>query len=255
MSTKNPAFQFYPGDFLTGTVATYDLPTIGAYMVLLSYEWSMKGLPNDRETLAKLLRIHGNTFNKIWSKLADQFVERDGKLYNPRLDKEREKQELWRAKSSAGGKASAEKRWGEGKGGDKGGLRLVKKCLPPNDNISSSSSVTTRSKSPRREGAETPKDNWVARGVEIWTRSVGPIPHPRFGKALGPLVEKHGSEPVMAGLERYIATTKAAGKTLRVEWFANEGEVWIERAKQPLIVDGWMSDELERATRPNNRSA
>lgn len=95
----------------------------------------------------------------------------------------------------------------------------------------------------------------MARLVEMWDGAVGPITHPRLGKALQPLVAKHGIDPVVAGLERYIATTKTAGKTLNIQWFANEGEAWIERAKKPLIVDGWMSDELERATRPNNRSA
>lgn len=96
----------------------------------------------------------------------------------------------------------------------------------------------------------------MARLVEIWTRSVGPITHPRLGKAVQPLVAKHGLAPVVAGLERYIATQKSAGRSLNIQWFANEGEAWIERAQKPLIVDGWMSDELERATRPNNnRSA
>lgn len=259
---RSPAFQFYANDFLAGHVATYDLETIGAYTLLLAYDWNLNGLPLETERLAKLCRVSHRKFLVLWPSIADQFEERDGKLYNPRLAKEREKQELWRQKSSEGGKAGSEKRWHEGKGGDKGGLTLVKESSSKKDDTPSPSSVTTRStdtKPPRRGGAETHAgENWVARLVEIWERSVGPIPHPRLGKVLQPLVARHGLDPVMAALERYIATTKTMGKNLNIQWFANEGEVWVERAKKPLIVDGWMSDELERATRPpgyNPRSA
>lgn len=97
-------------------------------------------------------------------------------------------------------------------------------------------------------------ESWVGRLASMWAAKLGTVSSfPRFGKALKPLVDKHGLEPVEAALEHYIMVVKAERRTPKVEWFANEGELWIERAKQPLVVDGWMSDEMERLTRPTPR--
>lgn len=105
MTTKSPAFQFYAHDFLAGRVATYSLEEAGAYSLLLAFDWSLNGLPNQPEILAKLCRVSSRRFNKIWLVLAEQFPPgEDGKLRNPRLQAERDKQVAYSESMSANGK-------------------------------------------------------------------------------------------------------------------------------------------------------
>lgn len=100
-----PAFQFYPHDFLAGRVATYSLETVGAYILLLSFDWSLNGLPNSIEKLAKICRVSSRRFSNIWLEIADQFAEcEDGRLRNPRLESERYKQLAYSQAMSENGK-------------------------------------------------------------------------------------------------------------------------------------------------------
>lgn len=143
MSNKSPAFQFYPNDWLSAPEIVLMTPAEeGAYFRLLCYAWMNDGLPDDDEQLAALSRL-GEGWSKGGStKVRPCFVLRDGRLHSPRLDQERQKQELWRQKSSQGGKASANARWGSEKKNlpeGKGGYEMVEpKC---NSSSSSSSSI------------------------------------------------------------------------------------------------------------------
>ncbi len=146
--TKSPAFQFYPNDWLSSPKIALMTPAEeGAYVRLLCYDWANDGLPDDDQQLAVLSRLGEGWFEGGSTKLRECFVLRDGKLHNPRLEKEREKQEQWREKSREGGVASGKSRQkrklqaSAGRGnrrasGSKGGSHLVE----PNTNSSSSSS-------------------------------------------------------------------------------------------------------------------
>jgi hypothetical protein len=72
---KSPAFQFYPADFLGGTVATYSLDEIGLYTVLLAFDWSLNGLPTEPEKLAKLARISTRKFAVLWKTVGENFSQ------------------------------------------------------------------------------------------------------------------------------------------------------------------------------------
>jgi uncharacterized protein YdaU (DUF1376 family) len=104
---KSPAFQFYSNDFLGGKIATYELEEIGLYSVLLAFDWSLTGLPLDDEKLAKLARVSVRKFRVLWQTVGENFVERDGRYYNPRLELERVRQTENRAKRSM----AAHSRW------------------------------------------------------------------------------------------------------------------------------------------------
>lgn len=143
MSTS-PAFQFYAHDFLAGRVATYDLDEIGAYSLLLAFDWSLNGLPLELERLAKLCRVSRRKFLAIWETIGEQFPEDGDRRRNPRLKLEREKQDAWREKSRAGGKASAEAK-------AKGGSTIPVIRLQPNGNTPSPSPGSTPSSSSARE--------------------------------------------------------------------------------------------------------
>ena len=106
-----PSFQFYPKDFLSDPdVAQMNMAQKGAYIVLLSYQWLNDGLPKSTSYIRNLL---GNTpkWKSLWEGIEHKFVEIDGKLYNKRLYKEKQKQIDHRKTASKAGKKGAKKRW------------------------------------------------------------------------------------------------------------------------------------------------
>jgi uncharacterized protein YdaU (DUF1376 family) len=82
----------------------------GAYIVLISYQWLNDGLPKNDSYIRNLL---GGTpkWKQLWAGVKHKFVEIDGRLYNKRLYKERQKQIEHRKQASEAGKKGAEKRW------------------------------------------------------------------------------------------------------------------------------------------------
>jgi len=101
---KSPAFQFYPKDFLSDiNVVSMNMEERGIYITLLSICWIEDGIPIDSPLVSNWL--------KTGSPLKECFYEKDGKLRNRRLDKERKKQVDWAKKSAEGGKSTQRKRW------------------------------------------------------------------------------------------------------------------------------------------------
>jgi len=99
--TKYPSFPFYPKDFLSDPkVQRMTDAEVGFYWRMLCHEWLEVGIP-----------LTSPVVREWWSKggtVTECFFERDGRLFNPRLEKEREKKRLWSEKSSAGGRVGAE---------------------------------------------------------------------------------------------------------------------------------------------------
>jgi len=161
---KSPAFQFYPKDFIMDDkVAVMNMEARGVYITLLCYCWNNNGLPNDQEELKEMCG-HPKNWDKTWKKVGKCFYvkggsnktkdgsiteyQSGGKLFNKRLDKEREKQQFWRRKSKEGGIKSGKTRRNKAKtkGGSnktKGGSRVVE----PKGNHSVSSSPSSSSSS------------------------------------------------------------------------------------------------------------
>ena len=88
----SPAFQFYPDDFIGGTV---DLSTeeVGAYIRLLCYQWGRGAIPT---TKIALDRVAGCA-------VSDAVLEKFPNCKNKRLEKERKKQREYRAKQAING--------------------------------------------------------------------------------------------------------------------------------------------------------
>lgn len=88
---------------------------VGMYLLLLCYDWNEKGIEWVPEDLARFCRVSEADFVAAWDKrLKRCFVERDGRWWNPRLEREREKQEKFRQKQVAAGLASAAARLNHG---------------------------------------------------------------------------------------------------------------------------------------------
>lgn len=107
MSAKAPAFQFYPADWVIST-RTIPAEARGLYIDLLSFAWNEEGLPADLAGLDVYVGLPKAKFKKHWdAHLAHRWESNgNGRLVNPRQEKEREKQRKWREKSAKGGRAS-----------------------------------------------------------------------------------------------------------------------------------------------------
>ena len=100
---KAPAFQFYADDFIGGTVC-FTAEDVGAYMRLLCFQWGNGALPARKELVD---RIAGCV-------VSDDVMAKFPEGVNPRMEKEREKQRIYREQQSNKGKASAEARRNHG---------------------------------------------------------------------------------------------------------------------------------------------
>ena len=114
MTNKSPAFQFYPGDFLSDeNVISMTFEERGLYITLLSNCWIQGSIPSDPDKIIKLLPGYSNE-NGVPELVIDCFNEMDGnskRLVHPRLDKERTKQADFKEAKSESGKRGAQKRW------------------------------------------------------------------------------------------------------------------------------------------------
>lgn len=117
--SKSPAFQFYPGDFLSdANVMIMSNREVGCYIKLLSSCWMEGSIPNDIKKIAMLCKEQARSMVKIWENLEPCFREladKPGRLINPRLQKERLKQMERGHKNVINGKKGSQKRWGENK--------------------------------------------------------------------------------------------------------------------------------------------
>ncbi len=115
--SKSPAFQIYPEAFMSDfDVQNMNMEEVGVYTYLLFADWLEGGLPDDLTVVEGWLKHRCTTVDSLKKPWAKFTVIKDGRRFNKRLDQEREKQQLWREKSSEGGKKSADARR-ERKGG------------------------------------------------------------------------------------------------------------------------------------------
>jgi uncharacterized protein YdaU (DUF1376 family) len=82
---KDPAFLFYPGDWVGGTMHL-DFECKGAYMELLMCQFNRGHM-----TKHMIGQVLGQRCGQIWPQIEDKFECEDGKYYNKRLKEERDK--------------------------------------------------------------------------------------------------------------------------------------------------------------------
>lgn len=108
---KSPAFQMYPKDWLSSEDVTLMPPEAeGLFIRLLMISWDNNGLPTNPEGVKELAgRKYARCWARAWPPVRKKFVERNGRLVNPRQEIEREKQRTRAAQA----KEAAELRWEE----------------------------------------------------------------------------------------------------------------------------------------------
>ena len=106
---KPPAFQFYASDFDMDT-ASWTCTQVGIYIRLLMYEWVNGSIPSRVSDLARIARIDVRNMQRLWpAVLAKKFVPLTNTagtemLINPRLEREREKQQNYRKSQEESGR-------------------------------------------------------------------------------------------------------------------------------------------------------
>lgn len=83
---KDPAFLFYPNDYLGGTMGmTFEEK--GAYIELLMMQFNRGHMTS---------HMIGQTVGQIWDKIQDKFIQdKNGLWYNSRLEEEKNKRQLY----------------------------------------------------------------------------------------------------------------------------------------------------------------
>lgn len=129
--TKSPAFQFYVQDFLIG-VRHFNTQETGAYILLLCEQWDTGYIENSPTFLKKITGISEKKLKNVLAK----FEKVENKLFNKRLELEREKQNEYRDRQRLnGGKGGRPK-----KGLGFSGLSESKPTQNPDETSSSSTS-------------------------------------------------------------------------------------------------------------------
>lgn len=112
MSSKPPAFQFYPQDYLASSrVAEMTLEEEGVYIRLLCYCWSTGSIPADPERCARLAGKGCTVATAtVVQRSFNEHPTDPQRLVHDRLEIERENQRTRREQASSAGKKSAERR-------------------------------------------------------------------------------------------------------------------------------------------------
>jgi len=180
--SEAPSFPFYANDFVGGRVATYNLDEIGAYSLLLAFDWTLNGLPTELEKLAKLCRVSTRKFQKIWATIADQFPERDGRRYNPRLALERAKKGI----KTVQARDAASLRWQSG-----GNADADADASNPHYENDATTTSTSSLPSNQVEVVSTAREN----SSEVASGSGAPSPHIRLVVAANKGLAEHPTRP------------------------------------------------------------
>lgn len=140
-----PAFQFYPGDWLSSSrVQAMSIEAEGVYIRLLCYQWQDGSIPDDIQTLSRLSKISLSKMKGVWKQVAPCFdlAMAPGRIANKRLETVRNQQFEYRNRQAEHGKHGADIK----KGSLKGSLEGTAKG---NASTSPSSSPSPSSLSPK----------------------------------------------------------------------------------------------------------
>lgn len=102
-TAKSPAFQFYPGDFLSDSrTAALSMAERGVFLTLLAYQWMNGPLPDSTARLARLCQMPPADFEVVWPMVSECFpVDATGNRASRRLERERDVQAENRAERKA----------------------------------------------------------------------------------------------------------------------------------------------------------
>ena len=181
---KPPAFQFYPGDWLSdANVELMTTEEVGIYWRLICHCWLLESLPENLDDLARLARTPRDSFVAAWeTRIARCFRHADGGFSHPRLDVERKKQRKTRKERTK----AANKRWCKGNAN-----ALQKQYDSVMQLVSSSSSSSSSSSEDKKEppyplkGAAGSLSPIAENGLAVQARQVTEVAIAYFNEKTG----------------------------------------------------------------------
>jgi uncharacterized protein YdaU (DUF1376 family) len=240
----------------------------GAYRRLLDYCWLQGSLPNDMAKLAKLCRTTPKHMAEMWPAIEPcLYLAELGVWKHKRLEKERAKQDAYRARSAEGGRKSGEVRRAQAAAKQqhtKGTSVLVE----PNANQTRTKTKSSSSSSTASSTSVTTSTAYSAAFTQVWQnypkRNGGNPKKRAFAAWKARVREGHTTEVLSAGVERYrawcIATDKLGTELVMQaarffgpdEYYLDE---WTPPRKEPAAAlrgfDGeWQPVIEERKAKP-----
>jgi hypothetical protein len=221
----SPAFQFYPRDFLSDeNVAMMTYPELGMYWKLCCHCWLEGSIPGDLGGIARLLRIQPADLESAWGIIGKCFAvsrKLEGRLIQPRLERERDKQKYFRKLKSEQGKEGAKRRWNSHKTNNKNGRAILSPMA--NDSSSSSTSVGFAIASADKKPPLPPRGGNGVRSSQLFAAFWNHAIYPRLEspKAARKAWDKLGVDDVMF--------------TLMLRWLeqARKSEQWQDKSLIP----------------------
>lgn len=109
MANGFPYFTWYPADAEADELyRSMDAEALGVYHRALNSAWMNDGIPTQCERIAKAIRVKNEEFERNWPEVSKCFIDDgNGRLRNPRQERERDKIKLKSVKA----KGSAQVRW------------------------------------------------------------------------------------------------------------------------------------------------
>lgn len=225
MKAPSPAFSFYPKDILSDeAAAAMTDEELGVYIRLLCHAWLEGSIPADLDRLARMTRRRRPVFEKFWKAIAPCWraaSDDPSRLVQGRLEIERAKQIAYGAVQSARARSGAKKRARPSVSRKRAspGSAVVQPGTSPEAAQSSLPSPfpsptplrTTEERTsaqPRGDGSRPV--SWAREACDAWIeRFGGTAPGGQIGKALKPLVDRHGWEIVRQAWCSYLRQVEA----------------------------------------------
>lgn len=168
---------------MDGRVAAMSLQERGAYITLLCLCWQEGSLPADPVRLARMVGLTPRAWTRIADAVCACFQEADGRLTQPRLEREREKQRAYRDQQRAKGRASGVTRSNHGSTAVQPNVNQIATAVQPNTNRGSTEPPTETQLSDLRSPISdvrtppTPPRGEIAQGFArfwaVYPRKVG----------------------------------------------------------------------------------
>lgn len=204
--SHSPAFQFYPDDFMGGKPGMMTPDETHVFVWLLCLDWNQNGFQYDARKLAHWCRVPLKTFERAWPVVSECFTELDGRLSNPRLQLEREKQANRRAQMTENGKKGGRPKKASGfdEDGSENQSSGTKSLAKANQNESSPSPSPTPVNTKGREKSAP----WMSDIRKVWIDRFNAEPPKGLATSLRSVVNTHGIETVVSHLNVYLDKTE-----------------------------------------------
>lgn len=244
MADKYPWFPFFAGEFLNDEkVLVMSYREVGIYLFLLCHQWVQGSIPADPSRAQAMLKLGSSVagddadfaaLDRVMAECFSPHPELVGRLVNPRLAEVQEKQDAKRQTLSESGKRGVEAK-------KKAQATLKPALSHPQANKKEKERKNKELRQPEKRGDDR---SWVTRFGEAWADTRGEPPFARIGKAIKPLIVKHGFRQAFAVWEGYLLDKAGKGfatpedfastyKIHREKWGWAYGEDGIEKQAMP----------------------